>query len=396
MRIDEDMDDDLMSASEDEDPLHHDHDHTNTTLSESEYLNTRVLFRRVPSRPLKPTDMKVVKARIQFPLPPPHPNHIIIRNKFVSVDANVRTHMEQSLTSYIEPFVIGEPLHSSSIAEVIAVGPLDPEHSTLVVVSGRVGMPKVPGTIKPGDLVIGDFPWEEYCELEIGPEVRKLDPDPKIPLSLYLSIFGWPGQTAYTGLYKIAKPKKLETILVSDSAGAVGQLVGQIAKIHGLRVIGSAGSDQKTRFLLDELRFDGAFNYRSVPIDSALAEFCPRGIDIYFENVGGELLEAVLPHMNDHGRIPVGGMISMYSDSQEPHAIANLYFLLSKQIRMEGFMVESLPESSLDEFMRDMMRWYNEGRIVYKENIVDGLENAPEALANLFQNRAFGKTVVKV
>ncbi|KAI9347939.1 zinc-binding dehydrogenase family oxidoreductase [Zopfochytrium polystomum] len=315
--------------------------------------------------------MKVVRDPLVCPIPKPPPNHIIIRNRYVSIDPTIRTRMQESLAGYLEPFVIGEPIRSEAIAEV-----------------------RASSVLHPGDLIIGTLPWEDWSVVEISDSFQKLDPDPRFPLSLYLSVFGWPGQTAYFGLFKVGQPKKYETILVSAGAGAVGQIVGQLAKIQGLHVIGSAGNLDKVRFLKEVLRFDGAFYSHMVSIDPALAELAPRGIDIYFDSVGGHLLEGVLPHMNVKSRIALSGMISMYSDKQAPHSVSNLFFLITKQIRMEGFMIDRLPEDAMDKFMTDMARWYNEGRIVHKETVFGGLEKAPEALLSVFQKGMFGMVMV--
>ncbi|KAI9355986.1 hypothetical protein DFJ73DRAFT_824170 [Zopfochytrium polystomum] len=344
--------------------------------------------------------MKVVREPLADPLPKPPLNHIIVRNRFVSIDPTIRTRMQESLAGYYEPFVLGQPLYGEAIAEVVSVGEVDAAHARMIIVRGNGSSggsspnQKISNGLRPGDLIIGTLPWEDWSVVEISEEIQKLDPDPRFPLSLYLSVFGWPGQTAYFGLFQIGQPKRHETILVSAGASAVGQIVGQLAKIQGLHVIGAAGDHEKVRYLKEVLRFDGAFYSHMYSIDSALAELAPRGIDIYFENVGGHLLESVLPHMNVKSRIPLSGMISMYSDKQEPHSISNLFFLITKQIRMEGFTVERLPEEMQDKFMTDMRRWYNEGRIVHKETVFRGLEAAPEALLSMFQKGMYGMVMV--
>ncbi|KAJ1559970.1 hypothetical protein HK405_008714, partial [Cladochytrium tenue] len=365
-------------------------------------LNTRVLFWRVPRGRLRTSDMRVVREPVAVPPSRPPANHMILRNKYVSIDPHIRTRMQESMAGYLEPFDLGQPLYSECVAEVIALGDLDDLHRTVSVIGGgggrgssRPGRPGEFAELVVGDFVVGSFPWEDWSLVEVTKDIRKVDISDNLPLSLYLSVFGWPGQTAYFGLFDIGQPRRHETILVSAGAGAVGQLVGQMAKICGLHVVASAGNDEKVNFMKEQLRYDGAFNYRTSDIDSTLAELAPRGIDIYFENVGGHLMEAVLPHMNVKSRIPLSGMISMYSDMQSPHSISNLYFLVTKQIRMEGFKVDQLPDESMNRFMDDMMRWYNEGRIVHKETVIHGLENAPEALTSVFQRGLFGKIIIK-
>ncbi|CAG8469005.1 6578_t:CDS:2 [Dentiscutata erythropus] len=214
-----------------------------------------------------------------------------------------------------------------------------------------------------------------------------------VPKSYFIGLLGMPGFTAYIGLNKIGKPKEGETIFISAASGAVGQVVGQIAKIKGLRVIGSAGSDSKIKYL-DELNFDGAFNYKTRNIDEELTKLCPNGIDIYFDNVGGETLDIVLSHLNDNARVVACGMISRYNDNN-PHVFKNLMYIVTKRILIQGFIVLDHYQE-VDSFQKEMREWLKQDKIKYKEDIVEGIQNAPEAFLNLLTGKNFGKVIVKI
>ncbi|KAK9759723.1 hypothetical protein K7432_016987 [Basidiobolus ranarum] len=251
---------------------------------------------------------------------------------------------------------------------------------------------------KEGDIVTGMIGWENYTVISGGKDLRKIEGarESSIPLSYYLGVLGMPGMTAYAGLFKIGEPKEGETIFISAASGAVGQVVGQIAKVKGLRVVGTAGDDSKVEYLLKELKFDAAFNYKKVDLDQALSESCPNGIDVYFENVGGKMLDTVLKHCNDFARIPVCGMISQYNRFSNPEPIYNIALVLSKRIRFQGFIVSEIAAEFASQFSKDVPTWLKEGKMVYKEDKMEGIENAPEAFLRILRGENFGKQVVKL
>ena len=203
------------------------------------------------------------------------------------------------------------------------------------------------------------------------------------------------GLTAYSSLKIIGQPKAGETIFISAASGAVGQLVGQIAKRLGLRVVGSAGSDSKVEYLLKELKFDAAFNYKTGNILENLKAAAPEGVDIYYENVGGETLEAALEVMNTHGRIVACGMISQYN-TQSPYGVRNLTNIVGKRLTMRGFIVSDFAAECGADFAKDVGSWLVNGEIIYKEDIAVGLDNAPDAFVGMLQGKNFGKQVVKI
>ncbi|KAL3833947.1 hypothetical protein ACJIZ3_008683 [Penstemon smallii] len=247
---------------------------------------------------------------------------------------------------------------------------------------------------KPGDIVSGLTGWEEYTLIYKTEQLRKVQPD-NVPLSYYVGLLGMPGFTAYAGFYEVCAPKKGEYVFVSAASGAVGQLVGQLAKLHGCFVVGSAGTSQKVDLLKNKLGFDEAFNYKEEPdLDAALKRYFPQGIDIYFENVGGAMLEAVLLNMRIHGRIAVCGMVSQNSIS-DPQGIRNLFALVTKRVRMQGFL-QSDYLHLFPKFLEDIIGYYKQGKITYLEDMNEGLESGPSAFAGLFTGKNVGKQVICV
>lgn len=251
---------------------------------------------------------------------------------------------------------------------------------------------------KAGDVVAGLTGWEEYSVIHNTGQLRKIQQDDDsvpLPLSYYVGLLGMPGFTAYAGFYEVCAPKKGESVYVSAASGAVGQLVGQLAKLHGCYVVGSAGTSQKVELLKKKLGYDDAFNYKTESdLDAALKRYFPKGIDIYFENVGGAMLDAVLLNMAIHGRIAVCGMVSQHSMSSW-HGIHNLFTLISKQVRMQGFL-QSDYLHLFPRFLEDVTAYYKQGKIVYIENMNEGLESAPAAFVGLFSGENVGKQVVRV
>jgi NADPH-dependent curcumin reductase CurA len=278
--------------------------------------------------------------------------------------------------SYAKPVEIGEVMEGGTVGEVVVSN--HPDYT-------------------PGDFVLSHSGWQEYAIAD-GDGVRKLDPN-LAPLSTALGVLGMPGMTAYTGLLNIGQPKPGETVVVAAAAGPVGSLVGQIAKIKGCHVVGIAGGPEKCAYLLNELGFDAAIDHRTPDMPRRLAEACPNGIDVYFENVGGEVWNAVFPLLNDFARIPVCGLVAHYNDTTLPPGPDQTPLLmraiLSKRLTLRGFIVRDFA-SQADEFRREVGTWLREGRIKYREDVVEGLESAPEAFIGMLKGRNFGKMLVRV
>ncbi|KAF9404538.1 hypothetical protein BGZ94_004112 [Podila epigama] len=301
---------------------------------------------------------------------------ILLRNLFVSSDPYLRGRMNEG-ASFAPSFDIGQPFTSSGVSEVLQ--------------SKNAKFPV-------GSIVKGQIGWEEYTYVPSstteGFEIIENARESKIPLSSYTGLLGMPGLTAYSSLYAVDKPKKGEIIYISAASGAVGQLVGQIAKLKGLRVIGSAGSDAKVDYLLNDLKFDAAFNYKSGNILENLRKHAPNGIDIYFDNVGGETLEAALEVLKEKGRVLVCGFISTYNG--ETYGIRNTGIIVPKRLTIRGFASEDHREELGADFIRDVSQWLLNGDIIFKEDIAQGLAAAPDAFVGMLQGRNFGKQVIKI
>jgi hypothetical protein len=275
--------------------------------------------------------------------------------------------------SYTPSFQLGEPLTGGCIGQ-IAASNLD--------------------TFQVGDYVFSMKGWREYFVSD-GSGLTKIDPN-IAPIQTFLGTFGMPGMTAYVGLIDIGKPKTNETVFISAAAGAVGSVVCQIAKIKDCRVVGSAGSEEKVAWLINEAGVDAAFNYKLTEnLTVELGKHCPNGIDIYFENVGGVHLEAALHHMNDFGRIPVCGMISQYNATKPQPGPYNLANVITKRLLLKGFLVSDHYDR-LPQFYADMSKWIADGRIKWKETIIDGIENTTRAFIGLFKGENLGKMLVKI
>jgi len=245
-----------------------------------------------------------------------------------------------------------------------------------------------------GDNAQGFLGWQEYAVSD-GAGVNKLPDNPAIPLTAYLGLFGGIGLTAYFGLLDITDPKPGETLVVSAAAGAVGSIVGQIGKIKGCRVVGIAGSDEKCKWIVDELGFDAAIDYKTENVRQGLKKTCPNGIDIYFDNVGGEILDAVLAMINLRARISLCGMISQYNAAAPVPGPYNLINILTRRAKMEGFIVlDYLPRAQ--EAIPELIKWYMEGKIKYRVDVVEGLKEAPRAVNKLFDGSNQGKLIIKV
>ncbi|XP_056161563.1 2-alkenal reductase (NADP(+)-dependent)-like isoform X1 [Syzygium oleosum] len=330
----------------------------------------------------------------------------VMSNKQVIYREQVRGSLKEA---NLEVRTSSERLKADTGSGAIAVKNLylacDPYNLNLIKYFTQLGSP-VPGfgvarvlesghpNFKKGDLVWGLTGWEEYS-LITAPETCFKIEHADVPLSHYTGLLGMPGMTAYAGFYEVCSPKKGETVFISSAAGAVGQLVGQFAKLLGCYVVGSAGSKEKVDLLKNKFGFDDAFNYKEeLDLDAALKRCFPEGIDIYFENVGGKMLDAVLLNMKLHGRITVCGMISQYN-LEQPEGVHNLLNLLLKRVRMEGFLVFDYYHL-YPKFLETVLPQIKEGKIVYVEDIAEGLENGPAALVGVFSGRNVGKQVVMV
>nr|AXN56965.1 alkenal double bond reductase [Marchantia paleacea] len=307
-------------------------------------------------------------------------NEIVLRNLYLSIDPYIRvTLREPHIKSSLPLSQVGQIINGLGVSEVV-----------------KSNSP----TYKVGDLVYGSIGWEEYSRVP-GVDYKLIDKKSinEIPLSYHIGILNMGGLTCYASLTTIGKPKKGETIYISAAAGATGKLVGQMAKIKGLKVVGSTGSDEKVDFLLNELKFDAAFNYKKVDPDKALSELCPDGIDIYFDNVGGETLEIALDHCNKFARVISCGMVSQYniSNPKEKYGVKNLDILFQKSICIQGFLVFEFAGTDIEkDFERDFVEWIKTGKIINKETIIDGIENATEAFIDMLNGKTVGKTVVKI
>jgi len=332
-------------------------------------MNRQILLAARPVGFPKDSDFKLVES----PMPDPEEGQILVRSIYLSVDPYMRGRMND-VKSYAPPVQIGGVMGGGVVAKVV-----------------KSNNPQ----FKEGDIVEGTFGWQDYA-VSSGQGVRKIDPG-LAPISTALGVLGMPGLTAYFGLLAITNPQPGETVVVSGAAGAVGALVGQIARIKDCRAIGIAGADDKISYLNDELGFDGAFNYKTVSdYYEKLRELCPKGIDVYFDNVGGAITDAVFRLINTRARISICGQISQYNlEKPEMAPRIILTVLLTRQARAEGFLVFQFADR-YPEGLRQMAQWLKEGKLKYKEDIEHGLENTPRAFMAMLQGRNMGKQLVKV
>ncbi|KAJ9701779.1 hypothetical protein PVL29_006939 [Vitis rotundifolia] len=334
--------------------------------------NKQVIFRDYVSGFPKESDMYVTTSTISLKVPEGS-EAILVKNLYLSCDPYMRSRMRNIRGSYVEPFEPGSPITGYGVAKV-----LDSRHPDF----------------KKGDLVWGITGWEEYSLISKNERLFKIQ-HTDVPLSYYTGILGMAGMTAYSGFYEICSPKKGEYVFISAASGAVGQLVGQFAKLLGCYVVGSAGTKEKVDLLKNKFGFDEAFNYKEEQdLEACLKRYFPEGIDIYFENVGGKMLDAVLVNMRLYGRIAACGMISQYN-LEEAEGVRNLFTIVAKRIRMEGFIVFDYYDL-YPKFLDLIMPYIREGKIVYVEDIAEGLESAPTALIGLYSGRNVGKQVVVV
>ncbi|NIO00707.1 MAG: zinc-binding dehydrogenase [Candidatus Latescibacteria bacterium] len=297
---------------------------------------------------------------------------VLVRNIYLSLDPTNRIWVNQA-ESYLPPIQIGE------IMRGFAIGVVEESRNS---------------NFHAGDIVQGLIGWQEYA-VSNGSGLRILPKDPTIPLTAHFGLFGHIGTTAYFGLLDIGKPKPGETLVVSAAAGAVGSLVGQIGKIKGCRVVGIAGTDEKCRWIKEDLGFDAAINYKTQSVLRSLRRHCSGGVDIYFDNVGGKTLDAVLSHINLKARIVLCGLISQYNATTPEAGLHNISNVLVKRARMEGFIVLDY-EHRVEEAVADLTKWLAEGKIQYRIDVVDGLEQAPNVVNRLFDGSNKGKLIVRV
>jgi len=331
-------------------------------------VNRQWLLVNRPSGWPKESDFKLVETA------PPEPGNgeILVRILWVSVDPYMRGRM-RDVKSYAPPVPLNGVMEGGAVARVMASS-----HPKFAV----------------GDIVEGRFGWQDFAVSD-GKGVRKVD-STLAPISTALGVLGMPGLTAYFGLLDICRPKAGETVLVSGAAGAVGSLVGQIAKIKGARAVGIAGSEDKVRWLTDELGFDAAFNYKTVPNYGAkIAELCPNGVDCYFDNVGGEITDSVFPHLNPRGRVSVCGQIAQYNAEKPESGPRLLWHFVRLQLKVEGFLVFQFAER-YNEGLNQLSKWLAEEKLKYRETVIEGLEHTPAAFLGMMRGENIGKQLVHV
>ncbi|WP_116041634.1 NADP-dependent oxidoreductase [Amycolatopsis palatopharyngis] len=309
---------------------------------------------------------------VDVEVPKPGPGQVLVRNVFLSVDPYMRGRMSTA-KSYAEPYKVGEVMTGGAVGEVVE-SDVD--------------------SLAPGDVVLHQLGWRSHAVLDPKHAV-KIDTE-AAPMSAYLSVLGMPGLTAYAGLFDVAGFREGDTVFVSGAAGAVGSLVGQLAKLKGAkRVIGSAGSAAKVRYLTEELGYDAAFNYKDGPVTEQLAAAAPDGIEVYFDNVGGEHLEAAIDSLNLYGRIVVCGMISQYNATEPTPAPRNLGQVIAKRFTMRGMLVADHFDLQ-PKFVAEVAPLVQDGKIKYSETVVEGLRNAPQAFLDMLNGANTGKMLVRL
>ncbi|ESQ44099.1 hypothetical protein EUTSA_v10006077mg [Eutrema salsugineum] len=338
-------------------------------------MNKQVILRDYVKDSPKESDLVIVSNTVELKVKSGS-STILVKNLYLSCDPYMGILMREpnsSTMALLDAYVPGKPLVGVGVSKVIDSD--DPAFAK-------------------GDYVSAVVDWEEYTTIKT-PIISKIDVNINVPLSYYTGLLGMAGLTAYAGFFEICSPKKGETVFVSAASGAVGHLVGQFAKLMGCYVVGSAGSKQKVDLLVNKLGFDDAFNYKEEPdLDSALKRCFPKGIDIYFENVGGKMLDAVLLNMKKYGRISVCGMISQYH-LETRDRVHNLPDIMFKRIRMQGFVCGDF-QDRFPKFLEYVLPYIKEGKLNYVEDIVKGLDNGPAALVGLYHGKNFGKQVLEV
>ncbi|AZG07669.1 NADP-dependent oxidoreductase [Pigmentiphaga sp. H8] len=335
-------------------------------------MNRRIVMARRPAGTPAPEDFRLDTQ----PVPSPADGQVLLRTLYLSLDPYMRGRMSDA-ASYAKPLEVGDVMLGGTVCRVA-----ESRHPDFAA----------------GDLVLAASGWQDYA-LSSGKGLTRLPPDLAHP-SWSLGVLGMPGFTAYVGLMQIGTPKAGETVAVAAATGAVGSVVGQLARLHGCRVVGIAGGPDKCDHAIRELGFDACVDHRAANLAQRLAAASPNGIDVYFESVGGAVFDAVLPLLNRHARIPLCGLISQYNavpGVEAPDRLPMLMRLaLTKSLRIQGFIVSDWYGPLYREFSRQMAAWIADGRIKYREDVVEGLENAPAAFMGLLDGRNFGKLVVRV
>ncbi|MBL6749864.1 MAG: NADP-dependent oxidoreductase [Nevskia sp.] len=341
-------------------------------MSQTSAENRRIVLARRPHGAPAVSDLRLETA----PVPQPAPGQMLLRTLYLSLDPYMRGRMRET-RSYAEPVALGDVMCGGTVC--------------------RVAESQLDG-FKAGDLVLAYTGWQDYA-LSDGAGVSKLDPAAEHP-SYALGVLGMPGFTAYVGLLDIGQPRPGDTVVVAAATGAVGSVVGQIARLSGCRAVGVAGGSDKCEYAVKELGFDACADHFRDDLPQQLAQACPKGVDVYFENVGGAVLDAVMPLMNDFSRIPLCGLISYYNLSAAPTGIdrspALLMTMLARRIRLQGFIILDHYEKRHAAFQQAMTGWLREGKLKYREDVIDGLEHAPAAFMGLLRGDNFGKLVVRV
>ncbi len=334
-------------------------------------IRRSVVLRRRPSGAPDRSDFDIVEA----PIPTPGPGEVVTRTIWLSIDPYMRGRLREQQT-YAKAIEIGEVMTGETVGEVIASA--DPAFAA-------------------GDIAVGARGWQTHI-LSKAAQLTKVDrPDAAKghpPISTYLGVLGMPGATAYTGVTDILKPKAGETVVISAASGAVGSVAGQLAKRAGARVVGVAGGPDKCLYVQDSLMFDDCVDHRAMDLRAELAAACPNGIDGYFENVGGAVQEAVFDLLNPFARVAMCGMVSQYNQDPFPPG-PNLGFVVGKRVLIQGFIVSDKPER-IAEWRKLATPWVADGTLEYRQDEIDGLENAPDALGGILGGRNFGKLLVRV
>ena len=337
--------------------------------------NLRIVLAARPDGAPRESDFRLEEA----PIPSPGEGELLLRTIYHSLDPYMRSRMNEAGAGYAPGVEIGGVMPAGGVSEVLE--------------SRAEGF-------RPGDFVNSFTGWQTHSIARAGGSVRAIEPA-NAPISTAVGVLGMPGMTAYTGLLRIGQPKEGETVVVSAASGAVGAVVGQIARIKGCRVVGIAGAKEKCDYVVGDLGFDACVSHRDPDLAGKLGEACPDGIDVYFENVGGAVFQAVLPLLNPFARVPLCGLIAQYNAKpgdppSGPAAVTDLMRAsLTRRLLIRGFIVYDFAEET-DAFHADVGKWVRSGEIRYREDVVEGIENAPSAFMGLLEGRNFGKLLVRV
>lgn len=341
-------------------------------MTQSSRINRRFVLAKRPQGMPTTEDIRLEDVEV----PQPAKGQLLLRTLFLSLDPYMRGRMDDA-ESYAAPLAIGDVINGGTVCRVETSQHPDYQQ---------------------GDLVLAYTGWQDYA-VSNGEGLQKLDAGMNHP-SYALGLLGMPGFTGYMGLTDIGDPQKGETVVVAAASGAVGSVVGQVARLRGAKVVGIAGGADKCRYVTETLKFDACIDHKAPDFAEQLKKACPKGIDVYFENVGGAVFDAVLPLLNTKARIPVCGVISQYNGQNSAFSEDRLPMLmgkiLKKRMRVQGFIIFDDYGDRYPEFYKQMTQWINEGEIQFREDIVDGLENAVEAFRGLLEGKNFGKLIIKV